>query len=249
MKIIKTYKTYLNKLDKLDDGTFVVRDNNTQSKNINFGSERPLNDYSRRHLSYTEIFLREAGETETADKIKEYLGKIIRCNEIPELIPVGNYRVNIPLDMLKKKIELYIEEDGLDLNPDFQRAHVWNTDQRVAFVEFILQGGKTNPIYFNHPGWMKGWEGNMVIVDGKQRLTAILMFLNNEITVFKELDEGGIGYYAREFNHFGADLIFVINDLPTRKKVLEWYLQINKGNVAHTSDEISKVEALLKKED
>ena len=29
---------------------------------------------------------------------------------------------------------------GLDLEPDFQRAHVWTEDQQVAFVELLLPG-------------------------------------------------------------------------------------------------------------
>ena len=33
------------------------------------------------------------------------------------------------------------KEDNLDLNPDFQRGHVWNYDQRVRYLEFIFQGG------------------------------------------------------------------------------------------------------------
>jgi len=31
---------------------------------------------------------------------------------------------------------------GLNLDPDFQRAHVWTEDKQIAFVEFCLRGGQ-----------------------------------------------------------------------------------------------------------
>ena len=62
------------------------------------------------------------------------------------LISDGNYRVNHYLDLLVGTIDRYVKEYGLDLNPDFQRAHVWDMEKRVKYVEFILKGGKSNPI-------------------------------------------------------------------------------------------------------
>ena len=32
---------------------------------------------------------------------------------------------------------------GLQFNPDFQRGHVWTEGQQIAFMEFLLKGGKT----------------------------------------------------------------------------------------------------------
>lgn len=160
-----------------------------QHNEICYNSESDKSEYKRRNLSFIETFLRENGEIEEAEKIKDYLGKIIRNKTIPPLIPTGNYVVNHMLDKLKNTIERYVEEHGLNLNPDFQREHVWNMEQRLKYVEFILQGGKSNPIYLNHEGWMKSWNGEMVIVDGKQRLTSLLMFLNDEFPVFTELDK------------------------------------------------------------
>jgi hypothetical protein len=38
---------------------------------------------------------------------------------------------------------------------------------------------------------------------------------------------------------------FIVNDLRTRKEVLQWYLDLNTGGTIHTSDEIEKVKRLL----
>ena len=235
------------RLEKIDD-KILIWQTGRQKNEIEYDSSKDLKEYNRRSLANFEVFLKESDEIEESLKIKQYLGKIIRAKEIPELIPTGSYQINSSLQYLKGDISEYIEEYGLNLDPDFQRAHVWSTDQRIRFVEFVLQGGKTNPIYFNHAGWMSGFDGEFVVVDGKQRLTSLLMFLDNEFPVLKELDSNKIGFYAKDFDFIPHDIVIIINDLQTRKQVLEWYLQINKGNVAHTETEIQKVEELLKAE-
>lgn len=233
------------RLEILED-KILIWETGRQKNNIIFDSTKDLSVYERRNLANYELFLREENQIEVADKIKSYLGKIIRARDCDDmLIADGNYQINVSLDYIKDKIEKDIEEYGLNLDPDFQRAHVWNMEQRVSYMEFLLKGGKSNPIYFNHEGWMHSFKGEYVIVDGKQRLTSILMFLNNEYPVFKDKDDEGIGFYAREFDMIPNNVVFIINDLPNRKLVLQWYLQMNKGNVAHTKEELDKVERMI----
>jgi len=45
------------------------------------------------------------------------------------------------------------------------------------------------------------------------------------------------------------DMRININDLPTRKDVLQWYLQMNTGGTVHTEEEINRVKMLLEKEE
>lgn len=233
------------RLEVLDD-RIIVHETGRQNNGIEYDSSLGVEKYNRRRLSYIETFLIKSYEFKEAEKIRQHLGKIIRLSEVPKLIPTNNYYVNQPLDSLLERIEHDVAR-GLDLNPDFQRGHVWNIEQRIAFVEFVLQGGKPNPIFFNHEGWMKSFDGEYVVVDGKQRLTSMMMFLRNEFTVFKNLDSEGIGYYAREFDMLGRyDLVFLVNDLQNRELVLQWYLQLNKGNIQHSDEEIKRVENMLK---
>ena len=226
----------------------IVWQTGSQVNKVEYSNKEDISKYKRSDLSYIELFLRKNNQIEEANKIMKYLGKLLRMKDIPQVIPTGNYNVSMPLNYLLDKIESFIKEDGLNLDPDFQRCHVWSMEQRIKFVEFILQGGKANPIYFNHSGWMSSWRGEFVIVDGKQRLTSLLMFLRNEFPVFEELDEDGIGFYAKEFDTLRTDIVYVINDLKDRKQVLKWYLNLNEGNIQHSKEEIEKVKELLKKE-
>ena len=40
-----------------------------------------------------------------------------------------------------------------------------------------------------------------------------------------------------------------INNLQTRKEVLQWYIELNSGGTVHTDAEIDRVKKLLRKED
>jgi len=177
----------------------------------------------------------------------------MKFNEIPQLIERGGYQTNVHLDYIDEKLTEWEKDEQyyrLQLNPDFQRGHVWTTDQRSKFVEFFLMGGVTGRIiYFNKPSW----QGNattdyddFVCVDGLQRITSIRMFMRNELKVFGQLydDFGQRARHARA----NTNLVFNVNNLQTKAEVLQWYLQMNTGGTIHTDEEINRVKELLKKE-
>lgn len=138
---------------------------------------------------------------------------------------------------------------GLNLDPDFQRGHVWTEDKQIAFIEFCLRGGEySRTILFNHPNWDGNYVGEMVLVDGKQRLEAVRKFVRNELPIFGGNRLNDFDDPKKLLRSSEASLKFGVNRLKTRREVLEWYLQINTGGVVHTAEEIAKVEALLRQE-
>ncbi len=165
--------------------------------------------------------------------------------EIPQFTKSGSYQVNMGMEFLIKQIDTWVEEEGLQLNPDFQRGHVWNEGQQVSFIEYVLRGGKSGKIlYFNNPSWnhMK-YEGynDFVCVDGLQRITAIRRFLNNEIRAFGQFyyEFGGMTDIVRH------DMLVNVNDLQTKREVLQWYIEMNSGGTPHTEEEIERVKKLM----
>lgn len=168
--------------------------------------------------------------------------KITKFQDIPQFISGGSYSVNVGWTYIESWLANVPEAD---LDPDFQRGHVWTQDKQVKYVEFILRGGKSSrDIYWNHPGWMRDFKGEMVLVDGKQRLEAVRAFLRDEFEVF------GSKYseYTDRIRQISTDFIFHVNDLRTRAEVLQWYLDLNSGGVVHTDDELNRVRELLAKE-
>lgn len=170
-----------------------------------------------------------------------------RINDIPSFTPEPSWRVDVPLSRLAEFVSKAVNDDGLDLNPDFQRGHVWTEAQQIAFMEFVFRRGRTGrELFFNSPGWPRsGAPGTYVIVDGKQRLTAALRFMRGEIPIF--------GYRLHEFTDVDRMRMHLsfgwnINALATRAEVLHWYLEFNSGGTPHTSEELDRVRALLAKE-
>lgn len=174
----------------------------------------------------------------------------MRFSDIKPFTKDGNYEVNVGLKYLERTLKNYEEDYGLELNPDFQRGVVWTEEQQIAYVEFFLRGGKTaRVIYFNCPSFSRNVKENdspMVCVDGLQRLTAIRKFLNNELKVFGSYLNG---FEDKDIMLRGLGLLrFNINNLQTRKEVLQWYLDFNTGGTVHSQDEINRVKRLLENE-
>jgi hypothetical protein len=171
--------------------------------------------------------------------------KLTRFQDVPQFTRFGQWECDFDLDRVWNFIEDQISSGlDVDLNPDFQRAHVWNEKQQIAWLEFILRGGRTSRVlYFNMPGWMGDYKGPFVIVDGKQRLEAIRRFTQGEIPVFGSY----FGEYTDKLRVCNTVKIHV-NNLKTRAEVLQWYLDFNTGGTVHTDEEIEKVRALLEKE-
>lgn len=158
-------------------------------------------------------------------------------------------QATIPWSYLKTCLNTQDEACGLDLQPDFQRHHVWNDEQqRTKYVEHILKGGRgaSRELRFNSFEHSDNYEGDkkVVLVDGLQRLTAVLKFLNDEIPAF--------GHYYSEYEDNPRDMLVVfdvyVNNLNSLEEVLEWYIDINDGGVAHTPEEIAKVKKQLEQE-
>ena len=174
--------------------------------------------------------------------------KITRFEDIPKFTRDGSWQADFDFKYLLEFIDEHIKNYGLQLNPKFQRGHVWTEEQQIKWLEFFLRGGRTSRIiYLNKPDWQgrvpDGAYNDFVCVDGLQRLTAIRRFMNGEIPVF--------GSYINEFEDkmsLISDSIKVnINNLKSEKEVLQWYVDMNAGGTPHTSDEIQKVKDMIEK--
>ena len=170
----------------------------------------------------------------------------MRFKDIPQMTENGSWECDFTLISMIKQIESWDQEFGVNMNPDFQRGHVWTEQQQIAYVEFFLRGGQTaRVIYFNNPNWnrYKDDADDMVCVDGLQRYTAIKRFVENEIMVF--------GHFFSEYEdsvRISNTIKINVNDLQTRKEVLQWYIDFNSGGTIHTDEQIGKVRILLEKE-
>ena len=85
---------------------------------------------------------------------------------------------------------------------------------------------------------------DFVLVDGKQRIESVRMFMRDELPVFG-------GHVASDFDYLDTltcHFKWHVNELATRAEVLKWYLDLNSGGVVHTDDELDRVRGLLEAE-
>ena len=94
--------------------------------------------------------------------------------------------------------EIYqkIKDGKLILDPDYQRRAIWGNDKKTAFIESLYMEIMIPPIYVVEiPGEDILDETKYEVVDGKQRLTAIMDFIKGAL----RLSERNLEYYADIF--------------------------------------------------
>jgi hypothetical protein len=228
---------------EIKDGIIYVYETGSKNNKLLLRSDEILNTDRRVRFNIYD-YLKSLDDSTLEYLIYEIhksFGKFIRLCELPKRIEFGNYKTDVSIRYLKKNIEEFISDYGLDLNPNFQRGHVWTNEQRVKFIEFLLEGGKPSPILLNHTNWMKfskSKDDKFVIVDGLQRLTALLMFIDDELTVYNE-------FKYSYFDNVSISVQIYVNNLKTDKEVLKWYLELNEGQTPHTKEELERVRQLL----
>ncbi len=75
--------------------------------------------------------------------------------------------VSALLSMLKNQITL---------NPEFQRRDRWNRKRQSRWIESLVMNVPIPPVFLGEDDY-----GRYVVLDGRQRLTAISVFLNNDL--------------------------------------------------------------------
>ena len=109
--------------------------------------------------------------------------------------------------------EIYqkIKDKKLILDPDYQRRAIWGNDKKTAFIESLYMEIMIPPIYVVEiPGEDILDETKYEVVDGKQRLTAIMDFIKGSL----RLNERNLEYYA---DIFGGKAFLEIREIDSEK--------------------------------
>ena len=85
-------------------------------------------------------------------------------------------------------LEIYRQRDALDMNPAYQRLSVWDRGMQERFIDSIINGFDIPKLYFHelHPHTNgvhenAGQRYRYSVIDGKQRLVALLAFIQGDI--------------------------------------------------------------------
>jgi hypothetical protein len=141
---------------------------------------------------------------------------------------------------------------ALKLDPDYQRDHVWTKKQATTFVGFLLEGGQAPLIYMqrydsnkNVPAGADYCDMPIEVLDGQQRVRAIVAWMRNEIPAV--LTDGTKIWFkdTDEVDRRGLPMMRIAFIDLNRKEQLRFYLALNRGGTVHTNKEIERVRTLL----
>lgn len=134
----------------------------------------------------------------------------------------------------------------LELRPDFQRNEVWSKAAQIMLIDTIIKGVPIPKVYIK--SIIQGGNTYRVVIDGQQRLTAILKFVNNELALKKPY----IGdYQGKKFEELPPDIQnqilrykIDINEIfnPTDEEIRDLYSRVNKYTVQLNKQELRRAD-------
>jgi hypothetical protein len=140
----------------------------------------------------------------------------------------------------------------INKSPDFQRKYeAWDDKLRTRFVESMLVGRATNPIWTV----LNDENDSEEILDGMHRITTALAFLNNEFALCKQhlLSLDSEKYNKKKFEDLASDdkakirnYNFIFNKLDSsyrndKNKLRDMYEILNRSSSTLTDYEFNKV--------
>jgi len=97
-------------------------------------------------------------------------------NESDEVYPAT---INVSKDDSSiYELKRQYDKKRIELSPNYQRGNVWNSKQRSELIESILMGIPLPIMYF-----FQNSSGIKQVVDGKQRLTALFDYIDNNFSL------------------------------------------------------------------
>lgn len=231
------------------DSSQAVFDDIEEGKNIDFFSEkRALKHFGK-------------GEEYCVIAIYDNLMNIVKKKSYKT-----SRHVTVPLEGLKSHLFGFDRRDKefyakiIELNPVFQRGNVWTQEQQITFVENFIRNPQSvnKQIYFNDGCIFNKLEpnaensyiaGKYCCLDGLQRLTALLDFIDGKFAIF----DGQLTYEMIEDspNKFEilSDCMLDFNDMlfKTNQEVIDFYVDFNSAGTVHSQEEIERVKSLLGK--
>jgi hypothetical protein len=165
-----------------------------------------------------------------------------------------------------------VTDGALDLRPPYQRASVWDDDQRIALVESWLRGISVGSVVFSDR-WTGAWrnadgsrfdpltQAQWACVDGQQRITTAIAWFADGFAVpaswfepehVDTAEETGDGLYVRHSGlslprrrHLDLQATIQVETVKTATGVRDEariYLLRNRGGTLQTTTDIERAE-------
>lgn len=142
----------------------------------------------------------------------------------------------------KKPLDkLYTRRNRYDLQPDFQRGEVWNSDKSRKLLDTIYKGWDIPKIYLNVID-----EETFEVIDGQQRLTAIFRFYDDKLELPNDINSiGGYTYQQLDdkskdkFDDYEIDLVLIHE--ASEEEIRDLFLRLQLGVPTNTAEKLNAI--------
>ncbi len=241
--------------------TYFPETSSTISKLIGDKNFSDIQDISNTHYNISRVDfegdedLLDDIESEATNTKREY----IAASRVQQKDLIRIEKQELQINSLYERYQLYKKkanpekriknlddfEDTLVLSPDFQRNYVWKSKQKKELIESILLGIPLPAFYFSEDE-----NGNLLVVDGKQRLTSIFEFMDNQFSLPKDFGYLNETHFSQEVKYstlqekikrkIGSFFLtcYIIN--PTTPPLIrnEIFTRVNRGGIPLNAQEV-----------
>lgn len=151
-------------------------------------------------------------------------------------IPIKTY-LSSPLSSLISKVLNY----GVDFSPEYQRDYVWTIEDKEKLIQSIFEGRDIGKFIF----LKYNWDDKEEILDGKQRLDAIVDFYTSKIP-YK-----GVYYHelSKHDRYRFEDIIVQYADIDAKKFTeadkIKLFLFVNASGVPQSEEHLTRLKNRL----
>jgi len=136
----------------------------------------------------------------------------------------------------------------LELQPDFQRHEVWSKAAQIALIDTVLRNIPMPKIYIK--SIIREEQTYRVVIDGQQRLTAILAFVENKLKLksphisFPEYDGYIFSDLPEDIRNKVLTYNIDFNEIfdPTDEELRNLYARVNKYTVQLNKQELRRAD-------
>ena len=227
-------KQMLNNIDYLVPNSKIVLSVDGNQLVLDFSDNWHYDDISNAEISVTGTIVRKAAQLH---KRKSYAE--------------GFERVDLNTDFMHL-LDMY-NSGELFMDPVYQRDFVWTKEQKQLYIKNLFEGNASiKPTFVEYSETQEDGTRKRVaeVLDGKQRIKALIDFYNNEFDVeglyYKDL------HYKDQFFFERLNVVYtrIMNregrkDLKLETKI-QLFLEINMLGTRMSDEDLKKAQALLK---
>lgn len=154
----------------------------------------------------------------------------------------------VKLDYYNSTIESLLRKNyafGIDFDPDYQRGYVWDQQDKELLLDSVFKNidiGKFVLIHLSDEEWHERGL-SYEILDGKQRLSALIEFYENKLSYKGKYYNELSGMDKRAFTEHQVAVAEVRR--TDKKTVLKYFLMLNRTGRSMDKSHLEEIEKML----